>query len=140
MKPLVVDASVVAAVFFREKHTQAARGLLLSGSSLCAPDLIYAEVANVVWKRYRNSEINREEAAGLLSDVLDLPLEITPSEQLVSPALILAMQTRRTVYDCLYVALAIQKKTVMVSDDQRLVNALADGPVQAHVVWLGAEG
>lgn len=139
MKRLVVDASVLAAAFFPEKHTAAARTVLLSDHELCAPDLIYAEVANVIWKRYRRKEINAEEASGLLTDILDLPLEITPSEQLVGPALQLALRTGRTVYDCLYVALAVQEKTVMVSDDQRLVNALAGGPLEAHVMWVGAE-
>jgi predicted nucleic acid-binding protein len=139
MKPLVVDASVIAAAFFPEKHSQAARTLLLSGDNLCAPDLIYAEVANVIWKRHGRKEIDGDEAIGLLTDVLDLPLEITPSEQLIVPALELALRTGRTAYDCLYVALAVQRKTIVVSDDQRLVNALSRGPLKDHVAWLGAE-
>ena len=76
MKRLVVDASVVAAAFFPEKHTETARTLLFSDGALHAPDLIYAEIANVVWKRRRHGEIDDEEAAGLLADMLDLPLEI----------------------------------------------------------------
>jgi predicted nucleic acid-binding protein len=139
MKPLVVDASVIAAAFFREKHTAAARTLLLSEDNLCAPDLIYAEVANVIWKRHGRGEIDADEAIGLLADVLDLSLEITPSEQIIAAALELALRTGRTAYDCLYIALAVQKKTKVVSDDQRLVNALAHGPLKVHVSSLGAE-
>ncbi len=139
MKRFVVNASVVAAAFFPEKHSEAARKLLLSGGVFSAPDLIYAEIANVVWKRRRRGEINADEAVGLLTDALDLSLEITPSEQLVAPALALALRTGRTVYDCLYVALAVQRKTIMVSGDQRLVHALAAGPLRDHVAWLGAE-
>lgn len=138
MKPLVVDASVIAAAFFPEKRTEAARDVLLSDRSLCAPDLVYAEVANVIWKRHRRGEITDAEATELLSDVLDLPLEITPSEQLAASALALALRTNRTVYDCLYVVLAIQDDTTMVSDDLRLVNALATGPLKGRIAWLGA--
>jgi predicted nucleic acid-binding protein len=138
MKPLVIDASVVAAAFFPEKHTAAARSLLLAGGALHAPDLIYAEIANVIWKRHRRGEIDGDEATGLLSDILDLPLEITSSEELVGGALELALRTERTVYDCLYLALAVQRKTTMVSGDHRLVNALADGPLKDHVAWIGA--
>ena len=47
------------------------------------------------------------------------------------------MRTGRTVYDCLYLALAVQTKTAMVSADRRLVNALASGPLKEHVAWLG---
>lgn len=139
MKSLVVDASVVAAAFFPEKYSVVARELLLSDAVFYAPDLIHAELASVVWKRHRRGEIDEEEAAGLLADMLDLPLEIVSSQELVPEALALAIQTERTVYDCLYVALAVQKKTAMVSGDQRLVNALAAGPLKSHVVWIGAK-
>ena len=47
------------------------------------------------------------------------------------------MRTGRTVYDCLYVALAVEIKAVMISGDRRLVNSLANGPLKDHVVWLG---
>lgn len=39
---------------------------------------------------------------------------------------------------CLYVVLAIQKESTMVSDDLRLVSALATGPLKGRVAWLGA--
>jgi len=137
MKPVVLDASVVAAAFFPEKHSAAAQKLLVSGGDLCAPDLIYAELANVIWKRYRRREIDKSEAVELLADVLELPLDTTPSEQLADAALDLAMRTGRTVYDCLYVVLAGQLKAVLVSGDRRLVNAFAHGPLKDCVRWLG---
>jgi predicted nucleic acid-binding protein len=137
MKAVVVDASVIAAAFFPEPHSAAARTLLTSGDSLYVPDLVYAEVANVFWKRHGRGEIDEKDAADLLSDVLRLPLEVTPSRQLASAALELAMRTGRTAYDCLYIALAVQSKTVMVSNDRRLVNALSGGPWKSHIAWLG---
>ena len=109
------------------------------GAILHAPDLIYAEVANVVWKRHRRREIDDDEALDILADLLDLPLEITPSDLLLRVALEMAVRTKRTVYDCLYVALAVQRKTVMLSDDQRLVNALAAGPLKSYAAWLGQQ-
>jgi predicted nucleic acid-binding protein len=138
MKRCVVDASVIAAAFFREKQSEAARAALLSGAELHAPDLIYAEVANVAWKRRRRGEIDDREAADLVSDVLNLPLEITPSEDLVAAAIELALGLDRTVYDCLYLALAVQRKTKMLTGDLRLANAAAAGPLKSHVVWLGS--
>ncbi len=137
MKTTVVDASVIAAAFFPESCSIAARTLLTSGCRLYAPDLIYTEVANVIWKRHGRGEIQPLEASDMLGDVMSLPLEITPSDHLVAAALELAMRTGRTVYDCLYVALAVQRKTVMTSNDRRLVNALAGGPLKHHVAWLG---
>ena len=137
MKTVVVDASVVAAALFSEPHSAAARALLVAGDGLYAPDLVYAEVANVIWKRHRRGEIDEKDAADLLDDVMRLPLKITPSQQLAGPALALALRTGRTAYDCLYLALAVQTNGVMVSNDRRLINSLASGPLKRHVAWLG---
>jgi len=137
MKLCVIDASVAAAAFFPETYADAARALLGTNRELHAPDLIYAEVANVIWKRRRRGEIDEVEAAELLADFLGLPLRITPSEDILAPALELAIRTGRTVYDCLYLALAVMGKTVMVSTDKRFVNALAGGPLAKHVAWIG---
>ena len=49
----------------------------------------------------------------------------------------MALETGRTVYDCLYLALAVRCKGVLVSGDRRLVNALARGPLGKHVAWIG---
>ncbi len=138
MKPYIVDASVVAAAFFQEADAKSARALLASDSELHAPDLVYAEVANVVWKRRNRSEIDEQEAAELLSDCLRLPLRITPCRELVDAALLLAMRTGRSAYDCHYLALAVRCKGVLWSSDRRLVNALARGPLGKHVAWIGA--
>jgi predicted nucleic acid-binding protein len=138
MKPCVVDASVVAAAFFQEDHAAAARAILVAGGELHAPDLLPVEVANVIWKRHGRQEIDEAEARGLLADCLRLPLKIAPSSGLVEPALELALRTNRTVYDCLYLALAVKAKAVLVSADKRFVNALAGGPFEKHIVWLGS--
>ena len=140
MKSCVLDASVVAAAFFQEEHADAARALLVSRELLHAPDLIRVEFANVIWKRHGRGEIDDEEANQLLSDLLSLPLRITASDVLIDSALKLALGTGRTVYDCLYLALAIKTKTVMFSSDRRLVNALAHGPLSKHIAWIGTAG
>jgi len=137
MKPCVVDASVVAAAFFQEEFADEARTLLVSGCQLRTPDLIYAEVANAIWKRQRRGEINEEEAGQLLADFLSLPLLVTPSNKLIGPALPLAIQTGCTVYDCLYLALAVDQACPLITGDRRLVNALARTMLADHVRWIG---
>jgi len=139
MKTWVVDASTVAAAFFQEDTSEAARSLLSAGRELLAPDLISAEFANVIWKRHRRGEISEPEAGQLLTDFLRLPLRLTPSNELIEPALQLALRTRRTVYDCVYLALAVRTRTIMVSADKRFVKALADGPLGRHVAWVGEQ-
>lgn len=136
MKRCVVDASVIAAAFFQEKYASAARDVLSGGRALLAPDLVQPEFANVVWKRYRRREIDAGEAADLLADFLSLPLHITASQALLEPAMQIALHTGRTVYDCLYLALAIERRCAVCTADQRLVNALADTPLAEHLTLL----
>lgn len=138
MKPLVVDASVAALAFFRERGFEPAQALFQTERPLHAPDLIFAEFANVVWKRHRRGEISDDDAEQLLADFLRLPLLVTPSRELATPALQLAMRTDRTVYDCLYLALAVKTGSVLVTADKRLANALAQGPLAKHVSTIGA--
>jgi len=137
MKAPVVDASVIAAAFFQEQFADAASALLASGQLLQAPDLVVAELANAIWKRRRRNEIDDAEAGELLDDFRILPLRITSSNELIESAFELALKTDRTVYDCLYLALAVETGSIMVSADKRLVNALAATPLEKHIVWIG---
>ena len=137
MNAIVVDASVVATAFFPEPLHQMSVGILASGQILRAPDLLLAEVGNVVWKRHGRSELTAAEAESLLGDTVGLPIEYAPSMGLVSLALSLALRTGRTVYDCLYLALAVSSQTILVTADQRFVNGLTGTPFAASVRWLG---
>lgn len=136
MKICVVDASVVAAAFFPEPQHDAAKAILASGRTLCAPELLLAEVANVIWKRHTRGELAAMEAEALLADVMLLPIEYTPTAALVSLALPLTLRTGRTVYDCVYLALAVRQRAVLVTGDQRLANALSGTPLAGHVQTL----
>ncbi len=137
MKQWVVDASVVAAAFFQEEHAACAGALLAGKHALLAPDLVHAEVANVIWKRCSRQEITPEEAGRLVADLRSLPLAITASSDLIEIALELAIKTGHTVYDCLYLALAMTSNCAMVTADRRLTNALAGSFLSEHIVWLG---
>jgi len=137
MKRCVVDASVIAASIFQEELEEYASALLASECVQMAPAIIFAEVGNVIWKRFRRQEINEVEAGKILTGFFRLPLKITASEKLIESALQIAMQYDRTAYDSLYVALAAKTEATMVTADKRLVNALAGSPLEKYVQWLG---
>ncbi len=133
MKSCVVDASAICAAFFQEEHAVAAQRLLASDCNLHAPELIIAEVANVIWKRVTRDEIDADEATALLADFRQLPLQLTPSDALIEAALAIALETGRTIYDSLYLALAIDRGCRFVTVDKRFINALTDTPLSKHV-------
>jgi predicted nucleic acid-binding protein len=55
---------------------------------------------------------------------------------LISRAFDLACETNRTMYDSLYLALAIQLDGRMATADQRLANAIATTPYAARICWV----
>ena len=137
MKSFVVDAGVVLAAIFQEPLADQARHVLSGGHDLFAPDLIQGEVANGIVKKYVRGQLDELDAHLLLADTRQLALKITPCGDLAELALRLALSTKRTVYDCMYLALAGITKTVMVTADPRFVHALAHTPLAKHIAWLG---
>ncbi len=137
MRPVVVDASVAVKWFLPEIHAEEALRLLSPGLVLLIPDLLYSEVGNILWKRVRSGEITPDEASALLQVLGDLPLVVHPSWPLVMSAMEIACNTGRTVYDSLYVALAVRENALLVTADERLYNALQGGPLETYLLWVG---
>lgn len=137
MKHCVLDASVVVQLFFEEQYSEAAERCLKQYAELLAPDLVWIEAASVIWKRHRRGEISEEDALGIAGQIPALPLHTYSTSDLMTDALDLAMRFDRSVYDCLYLALAVRNKARMVTADKQLANALAQTPVGKHVLWIG---
>jgi predicted nucleic acid-binding protein len=128
MKPVVVDASVAAKWFLPEPGAAAALRLLDGRHRLAAPDLIRSEFGNIVWKLHARAVLDMNEASDLIDHFLSMPLEIHDSTYLLGPALQIAIATNRTVYDSLYLALAVELDGTVVTADERWVNALENSP------------
>lgn len=124
MKPFVVDASVAIKWFVPEKGSIEAIKLLHSGCRLFAPDIIRPEVGNIIWKLYTRRLLTGDEAIGIIENFLSSPIEICGSDSLLPSAFEIAIATGRTVYDSLYLALAVEQNSVMITADRRLANAL----------------
>ena len=134
MTRIVVDASVAVKWFLPEDHSKEALRLLDERRELLAPDLIWAEVGNVLWKRWRGGELAAENARIILQDFRKLPLLIHPADEIAEAAWSLASELGRSFYDSLYLALAANQSCPMVTADRRLWNAL--GSTLASLVWI----
>ena len=135
-KTLIIDASAAVKWFLPEQDADKARLLLSSTYRLIAPDLLWIEVASVVWKVARRGAISDDEAQQIITDASAFPIETVESFPLLPEALRIATKTDRTVYDSLYVALAAGEGTAVVTADERLVNALANTKWKNAVVRL----
>ena len=137
MKPIVVDASVAAKWFFPEEQSKLALRLLDGKRRLLAPDLFHVEFGNIAWKYYRRDLLSADEITEIVRQFQLLPVEIHASESFVPLAVELAMTTGRTVYDSLYLTLAIEHDAVFMTADKRFSNAIKTSPFARYVRLLG---
>jgi predicted nucleic acid-binding protein len=136
----VVDASVAAKWFlpepYKDKAEKPLRDFIGEKIDLIAPDLIVAEVSNLLWKRSTlRGDISVAQAAQSCANFLALGVTLQPSTTLAAAALKLATQERHSVYDMLYVVLAERNGCEFVTADEKLANKL--GGKFRFVRWLG---
>jgi predicted nucleic acid-binding protein len=130
----VVDASVVVKWFVPEVHSDESRRLLVLPYEYVAPDLLFAEAANAIWKKIRREELTSEEGQQLVADIGQIAVETVSCRALAEDAHALANATGRTVYDSMYVALAVRLNTRAITADDRLEAALKRiPPVAGHI-------
>lgn len=133
MSLYVIDSSVVIKWFVPESDTAISLRLQSGHPPLHAPDFLDVELAAIAWKKVRRDGMARAEADFIVTKLPFLPIQRHSSVPLVRDAFDLADRSNRTVYDCLYVALAVQRDGVMVTADEKLANALATTVWSRHV-------
>jgi predicted nucleic acid-binding protein len=134
---LVVDASVAIKWFLPEPHDDHAARLRKPETGLDAPDLIFAEVGNALWKRVRRGELTPAVAGRIIAALSRMPIETYPSRQLAGAALQIACTTGITAYDALYVATALLTDSRLVTADRRLFEAARGRALlRERVLWV----
>jgi predicted nucleic acid-binding protein len=136
MSVFVVDVSVAVKWMLPEMLSTEAVRLQSPSYQLHAPSFFDVELANVLWKKVRQGILNRTQADRFLGQLADLPLTRHADASLVAAAFDIADRTGRTVYDCMYLALAVRVDGQMVTADERLVNSLANSPWAAAAIRL----
>lgn len=139
MSRFVVDASVAVKWFVPEPHSIDAVRLLESESTFAAPDLIATEVANTLWKKVRRGELEGSRASALLAAFGRVPVTMFPVAAVLPAAFELAVSLGRTVYDSVYLALAIALDRPLITADQKFTAAVAASRYATYIRLLGAE-
>jgi predicted nucleic acid-binding protein len=126
--PVALDASVALALALEEPLGALAERLLRrlarAPARLMVPVLFDTECANGLARAVRRDRIDRETAASVLADLLDMPAERVSVPSLHREALRLALQFGISVHDAEYVALAGANMGVLVTADAKLARAL----------------
>jgi predicted nucleic acid-binding protein len=138
--PVVLDASVAAKWLVPEGGTAEAVALLNDPDiELHAPELMDAELCNVLWKRVRRGQLTVAEAVKLCDLVQEIPADRHRHTALLDATLQIALRAGVSCYDALYVALAESLNGTLATADLELATRLrtADSAVRLHVIQPG---
>lgn len=121
MKRVVVDASSILRFFFTRAPDHPLDDMIASENvEMFAPSLIHAEVGNGIWRYVRAGAITSSEAITVFERFRRIRLTLVREDELRDQPLALAIKTGLTVYDGMYLALAIKMKSALVTEDARL--------------------
>lgn len=135
-KTCVADASVVAKWFFTEVHEEAASRLLSSTYTLHAPDFLVLEFGSIVAKRLRRDPQQAQQIITILDAFFTIPVQLHSWSTLFDGAFQLAVETRRSLYDCLYLALAEILGGELVTADRKFYDAVQHHPSARYIRWV----
>lgn len=142
MSSYILDASVAAKWFLpaaNETYVEQAIGILDGYASariqLLVPDLFWSEIGNIFWKAARLGRMSVKSAREGIASLAAQNIPTSPSLPFLMSAFDIAAAFNRTVYDSIYVALAVTRDRTLVTADERLATSLS---AYFPVRWLGS--
>lgn len=128
MDDLVIDTSVAIKWFFLESLSAEARRILdayeIGSVRFLAPDLLNAEFGNILWKKHLFQGLAANDADDILIKFRHLRFTFISTEELLPDAYQIAVTHKHTVYDSLFLALAVREGCQIVTADEKLVRTL----------------
>jgi predicted nucleic acid-binding protein len=133
---IVVDASVAAKWFIAEDNADDVLELLSRPYELHAPDLLFLEVDNVLCKLIRRGLLSDEEGLNIHDRISTFPIRSYPSHNFREEAFHMAVGTKRSIYDCLYLAVAEALDGRMITADRKFFQSLQNSPLKDRMIWV----
>ena len=112
----VIDASALIKYIVKEPGWKKVQEFILAGC--ITVDLALKELANALWKRVMRKELDVGLAVKLMNTILTRRIvRIYPQESLLVEALKLSTNTSLPIYDAIYIVLARELKTELITSD-----------------------
>lgn len=128
MKNLVVDSGVSVKWLVEEddsfKALQILKDYRNEKISFLAPDLIYAEFGNIIWKKQIFKGFAPQDADFAVQEFKKISFTLTPITALFDDAFQIAVKYKRTFYDSLYLALSVKENCGFVTADEKFYNSV----------------
>jgi predicted nucleic acid-binding protein len=116
---MIIDANLAVYWFVETPLTKSASALL-DRSDLVAPGVIEIEIVNSLAKYLRAGLIAAAELRKAMVEVRNAFSEFVADRQLLDAATEIALAHKHPVYDCLYLALALERREPLATADRRM--------------------
>jgi len=118
----VVDTNVIAYLLLNTPDfADETSGFWRQATSVLAPALWEAEIANVIWLAVRERVLAETEAGRRLRRAGQLGVRSIPTRSLWQGALFRSISSGVSAYDTLFVELAVRERVPLVTYDRRLL-------------------
>ena len=132
---LVIDASVAVKWVVPEPDSDRAEALL--DHALGAPDLLFAECANVLWKKVRRGELSKDEADIAAQTLEQADIAIASTRGHLASAMAIAVELDHPAYAAVYLSVAQAAELRLVTADDRLIRKVREGENRFRHMLVG---
>lgn len=126
-KSLVIDSGIVVKWITDEPDSESASSILDKYAEkeikLFAPDLIFSEIGNVIWRKTTFENFAVSDAENAIDSLNEIVIQTISSFSLFESAFLIAINHKRTFYDSLYLAASNHLGCRFVTADERLYNS-----------------
>ncbi len=129
MSTVVVDASMTLSLVYQDESSTQMEEILSATRAgvltLLAPAHWHVEIASSLQRGTRRKRISAEARAPSFALLAELPIAIAPEIPAATDLFALADQTGLSVYDALYLSLALRERALVATADAALGGAAA---------------
>ena len=132
----VIDASALIKAFAEEQGSVEARRILAGPFVLVAPGHAIGDCAEVLARKVRKAELSRGQATEAITAIRQ-SIGFIALDDLIEPAMDMAIETGVSVYGALYVATARKLNCRLVTADTRLTRKIGTTADAKLLIQLG---
>jgi len=133
----VVDASVAIKWYVPEILEREASNFLREKYDLHVPELILPEFSDIIWKKVKRGQMSDEDARRIITAISRRKWRVHSHREIIVSAYAGADATGQTVYDWMYLSLAISLSCEFVTADEKFYYALQNTPFKSNLKWIG---
>ena len=131
---IAVDASVVVKWMIREDKHEDALAVVGSGQVFVAPDFVVWECLRALQRKVDAGLISQEHFLVISQTIPSLFVDLLSAATIAATAAKLAVDLHHPIYDCAYLACAVERDCMLLTDDAAFV-AHARRAGYGRVVW-----